>query len=437
MGSRPVAARRARAAYHRGAGRGRESGVRPRRTEREATVRVLFADKLADHARTRLAAGGFEVRADGNLKGEALREALAEWDPTVLVVRSTKVEATHVAAGRSLSLVIRAGAGVNTIALDACSRAGVYVANCPGKNAVAVAELTLGLLIGLDRHLADNVADLRAGRWAKGTYSKARGLAGRTFGVIGTGQIGVEVIQRVQAFGMHVVAWSRSLTPERAEELGIRRFDTPEEVARRADVVSIHLALTPATRGMIGASIFEAMRPGGIFLNTSRAEVVDEDALLRALDERGLRAGLDVVSNEPTGSSGAIDHPLARHPRVYGTHHIGASTDQAQEAVADEVVRIIETFRRRGEVPNVVNLADQTSADHVLVVRHLDRVGVLASVLDALRLEDLNIEEMGNTIFAGAEAAIARLQVRGEPSPALLARIADAEHILNVSLLKL
>lgn len=400
-------------------------------------MRVLFADKLADKARTRLAGNGFEVIVEPGLEGESLREALGRVDPTVLVVRGTKVKPEHVEAGRSLSLVIRAGAGVNTIALDACSQAGVFVANCPGKNAVAVAELTIGLMIALDRHIADNVVDLRQGRWNKGLYSKARGLAGRTLGVIGTGQIGCEVIARAKAFGMPVVAWSRSLTDEAAEALGVRRFDTPEEVARRADVLSIHVALTPATRGLVGASIFEALRPGAIFLNTSRAEVVDEQALLAALDEKNLLAGLDVYSEEPSGKAGDFDHPLAKHPRVYGTHHIGASTDQAQEAVGDEVCRIIETFRATGRAPNVVNLADRTRADHVLVVRHRDRVGVLASVLDALREESINVEEMENTIFDGAEAAVARLHVAGAPSPALVDRILRAEHVLAASVLPL
>lgn len=400
-------------------------------------MRVLFADKLPDQARTRLAGNGFEVISEPALEGESLREAIERYDPTVLVVRSTRVQAEHIESGRSLSLIIRAGAGVNTIALDACSRAGVFVANCPGKNAVAVAELAMGLIIALDRHIADNVADLRAGQWNKGTYSKARGLAGRTLGVIGTGQIGCEVIARAKAFGMPVVAWSRSLTDEAAEALGVRRFDTPEEVARRADVLSVHVALTPATRGLVGASIIEALRPGAIFINTSRAEVVDEAALLAALDEKKLLAGLDVFSEEPSGKSGPFEHPLAKHPRVYGTHHIGASTDQAQEAVGDEVCRIVETFRATGRAPNVVNLAQRSNADHVLVVRHLDRVGVLASVLAALREESINVEEMENTIFDGAEAAVARLHVAGAPSSALIERIRGAEHVLAASVLPL
>lgn len=400
-------------------------------------MRVLLADKLADGARERLAECGFEVRSEPGLKGESLRACIAEWDPEVLVVRSTRVEEDHVQAGRSLSLVIRAGAGVNTIALDACSRAGVFVANCPGKNSVAVAELTLGLILAVDRHIADNAADSREGRWNKGKYGRARGLAGRTLGVLGVGQIGREVIGRARAFGMPVVAWSRSLTAAQAKAMGIRRAERPEEVARQADVLSVHLALCPDTRGLVGRQIFEALRPGAIFVNTSRAEVVDEPALLEALQEGRLRAGLDVFSDEPAGKEGPFDHPLAKHPGVVATHHIGASTDQAQEAVAEEVCRIVETFRTTGEVPNCVNLAERTPADHVLVVRHRDRVGVLASVLTALREEHINIEEMENTVFAGAEAASARIQVSGAPSSDLLERLRETEHVLNVSVLAL
>ena len=191
-------------------------------------MRVLFADKLPDQARTRLAAAGFEVSAEPTLSGEALTGRLAELEPDVLVVRSTKVTAADVAAATSLSLVVRAGAGVNTIDLDACSGAGVFVANCPGKNAVAVAELTFGLLLAIDRHIVDGAADLRAGRWNKKAYSKAAGLKGRVLGLLGFGGIGRAVARRAQAFGMPVVAWSRSLTDEAAAEAGVQRAASPD-----------------------------------------------------------------------------------------------------------------------------------------------------------------------------------------------------------------
>ncbi|HHO52843.1 MAG TPA: ACT domain-containing protein [Deltaproteobacteria bacterium] len=398
-------------------------------------MRVLIADKLHDAARTRLAASGFEVRAEPGLSGEALVARLAELDPEILVVRSTAVTEAHTLAGPRLSLIVRGGAGVNTIDVAACSRRGIFVANCPGKNAVAVAELTLALALALDRSIPDNVSDLRAGRWDKARYAKGRGLSGRTLGILGVGAIGEAVAERAAAFGMTVVGWSRSLTDAGAARIGIVRLDTPQAVARRADVLSIHLALTPETRGLIGESIFSAMAPGSLFLNTSRAEVVDEGALQRAL-ERGIRAGLDVFSGEPTDKTAPFSHPLASHPSVYGTHHIGASTEQAQLAVGDEICRIAETFRDEGRVINGINRVITSSASHRLVVRHLDQVGVLARILEPLSEAGINVQEMENIVFP-AGAAIARIQISSEPSPQLLEALQALSAVLNVSVVTL
>ena len=396
-------------------------------------MRILLADKLPDHARVRLAAGGHEVRSEPGVSGDALVASIAAFDPDVLVVRSTKVGASHLAAARSLSLVVRAGAGTNTIDVATASARGIYVTNCPGKNAVAVAELTLGLILALDRHLADGAADLRAGRWDKGRYSKASGLRGRTLGVLGTGMIGREVARLGQAFGMEVLAWSRSLTDAEAAELGVRRYDRPEDVALRSNVLSVHLALTPETRGFVGESIFSVMKPGALFINTCRAEVVDEGALLKALESPGIRAGLDVFSDEPAGNDGSFDHPLARHPSVVGSHHIGASTAQAQDAVADEACRIIEVFVATGRAPNCVNLTRPSRADHTLVLRHLDRVGVLAAVLERLRADDVSVGEMENLIFDGEQAAVARIRLRGRPSDATLSELGAHADILSLT----
>ena len=190
-------------------------------------MRVLCADKLPERCQERLGAAGFEVRTESGLEGAALQERIGAWAPEVLVVRGTKVTADHVNASARLSLVVRAGAGVNTIDVAACSARGIFVANCPGKNAVAVAELAFGLLLSLDRHIPDSVADLRAGKWNKGLYSKARGLRGRTLGIIGMGEIGKAVADRARGFGMPVVAWSRSLTAEAAAELGVELAAAP------------------------------------------------------------------------------------------------------------------------------------------------------------------------------------------------------------------
>lgn len=402
-----------------------------------SATRILLADTLAPFVPGRLQDLGAEVEVQPGLKGEALTRALAERDPTVLVVRSTRVTEADVAAAGHLALVVRAGAGVNTIDLDACSARGVYVANCPGKNASAVAELALGHLVNLDRRLADNVQALREGRWDKKTFGVARGLRGRGLAVLGTGRIGREVIALARALGMGVTAWSRSLDDAEAQRLGIRRAATPEDAVEGADAVTVHLALAPETRGRIGRSVFEAMRPGALFVNTSRAEVVDEAALLEALDEKGLRAGLDVFSGEPAAKEGAFDDPLARHPQVYGTHHIGASTEQAEEAVGEEVARIVGAFLAGAPIPSCVNLAARSAATHLLVVRHRDRVGVLAAILGTLREAGHNVEEMENTVFSGGEAAVARIQLVGEPDPATLGRISGDEGVFAATVTSL
>jgi D-3-phosphoglycerate dehydrogenase len=398
---------------------------------------VLVADKFEQSGRDGLAAIGCEVSLQPDLKDDALTAAIAETRPDVLVVRGTKVTEPMLDAG-PVKLVVRAGAGYNTIDVAAASQRGIYVSNCPGKNSIAVAEIAFALILALDRRIADNVISLRQGEWNKKEFSKARGLYGRTLGLIGVGKIGQEMIPRARAFGMPVVAWSRSLTAERAADLGIALKATPREVAEAADVVSVHLALNPATKGLIGADIFSAMRTGSYFINTARGEVVDQEALVAALKTRGLRAGLDVFANEPTASSGPFSDDIAKEANVYGTHHIGASTDQAQEAIAAETVRIIREFKETGKVPNVVNLARQTPATHRLVVRHLDRPGVLASVLEAIKAEQINVQEMENIVFEGAAAAVARINLDNAPSQATLERVrAENSDIIELNVLEI
>jgi D-3-phosphoglycerate dehydrogenase / 2-oxoglutarate reductase len=398
-------------------------------------VRVLIADKFEQSGLEGLKAARCQVSYQPGTKDQALADAVAAFKADVLVVRSTTVTEPILAAG-DLKLVVRAGAGFNTIDVAAASRRGIYVSNCPGKNSIAVAELAFGLILSLDRRIPDNVAALRAGQWNKAEFSKARGLFGRTLGLIGLGQIGREMVTRAHAFGMNVIAWSRSLTVESAEALGVGFKTSAVEVAAAADIVSVHVAMNLRTRGLLGAEFFGAMREGAYFVNTARAEVIDQDALIAAVREKGIRTALDVYANEPTGSTGEFSDPIA--DQIYGTHHIGASTDQAQEAIAAETVRIIQTFQETGDVPNAVNLAKSTPATCTLVVRHLDRPGVLASVLDAISAAPINVQEMENIVFEGAEAAVARINLEAVPAPPLLDEIrARNSNIIELSLIRL
>ena len=381
-------------------------------------MKVLVADKFEQSGIDGLKAAGCEVVYLPELKDDALTAAIRETAADVLVVRSTSVTGPMLEAG-ALSLVVRAGAGYNTIDVATASKRGIYVSNCPGKNAIAVAELAFALMLALDRRVPDNVAELRAGTWNKKEYSKARGLFGRTLGLLGYGNIGQEMAKRAHAFGMPIVVWSRRFATGKEhvadEPIPMQLAKSPAEVAERSDVLSVHLALNADTKGLVNASILDKLKPGSYFVNTARAEVVDYAALEKVVRERDIRVGLDVFAAEPTGATGEVKDAIASLRNVYGTHHIGASTDQAQEAIAAETVRIVSSYKDTGKVPNVVNLAKKTPATHMLVVRHCDRPGVLAHVFEHLRKGEINVQETENVIFEGAQAAVARINLDAAP----------------------
>ena len=319
-------------------------------------MRILVADRLPEGFAPTIRAAGHECAVHPELTESTLAEAMDGVE--VLVVRSTRVTAQTLAATDTLRLVVRAGSGTNTIDCEQATLRGVLVANVPGRNAVAVAELTMGLLLAVDRAIPDNTSELRAGRWDKKRFSAVgRGLHGQRLGIVGLGAIGLAVAERAAAFGMPLLAQakgSRSAeASRRIEELGIELVPDLVTLASEVDVLTLHVPLTAETRSMIGAEALDALAPG-ILLNTSRAEVVDPDALLARLDGGALSAGLDVFPDEPGSGTADWHSPLGAHPAVVGTHHIGASTEQAQEAVASGVVDVITAFDR-GELIDVVN----------------------------------------------------------------------------------
>jgi D-3-phosphoglycerate dehydrogenase len=321
-------------------------------------MRILVADRLPERFAQAMENRGHECVVDAGLDQETLPAAISGVD--VLVVRSTRVPASVFAAADSLQLVVRAGSGTNTIDCDEATRARVLVANVPGRNSMAVAELTMGLLLAVDRGIPDNTSELRAGRWDKQRFSAVgRGLYGRSIGIVGLGNIGLAVAERARGFGMRLFAQAKgSRSPAalaRIDDLGIELVPDLVTLAERVDMLTLHVPLKAETRGMVGAEVLDALEPG-ILLNTSRAEVVDSDALLARLDAGRLSAGLDVFPDEPGAGSAEWRSPLAAHPRVVGTHHIGASTQQAQEAVVDGVEEVIMAFDG-GELLNVVNPA--------------------------------------------------------------------------------
>ncbi len=408
-------------------------------------MKVLVADKFEKSGIEGLKAAGCEVIYEPDLKEAALTEAVGRTGADVLVVRSTQVTEPMLDAGH-LGLIVRAGAGYNTIDVKAASKRGIYVSNCPGKNSVAVAELAFGLILALDRRIADNVAELQRGKWNKKEYSKGKGVYGRTLGLLGFGNIGQEMAKRAQAFGMNLVIWSeigvaidrdgipidlpilvrfRPASGSLIEPL-IQVAQSPAEVAEKCDILSVHLAANAMTKGIVNADVLGRLKPGSYFINTARHDVVDYKALEQVVKEKNIRAAVDVYPGEPASGTADFDFPMSRLPGVCCTHHIGASTDQAQEAIAAETVRIVKTYKEKGTVPNVVNLAARTPASHSLIVRHLDKPGVLASVFGRLKDLAINAQETENIIFDGAQAAIARINLDSAPTKELLDGIRSA-----------
>ena len=394
-------------------------------------MKILIADKVSAQMVADLKSLGCDVVLAPDVSAENLPAALPGVE--ILIVRSKKVTAEAIEAGSALSLIIRAGAGVNTIDLKKASEKGVYVANCPGKNTDAVAELAIGLLIAADRRIPDALIDLRAGKWRKKEYGKARGLKGRTLGIVGLGNIGAAVARRARGLEMNVICWSRSLTPEKAKALGIGFCTSLHELAEQADAVSVHLALSKETRGLINGDFFGAMKKGALFVNTARSEVVDVAALKDTLRSGKIRAASDVFENEPAGGEADFADKELAGLLSAATPHIGASTDQAEEAIAEETVRVAQTFLETGKPVNAVN-ARKLHTGVPLIIRHYNRVGVLAGVLGELRNEGINIEEMENTIFEGELAACCSLVLDKTPSQSLMARIAAGDNIIQALL---
>jgi D-3-phosphoglycerate dehydrogenase / 2-oxoglutarate reductase len=398
-------------------------------------MRILIADKFSPTGQQTLRALGHEVIFEPSLGAGDLPAMLTQKRPDVLVVRSTEVTDAAFAAGSELSLVIRAGAGVNTIDLESASRRGVFVANCPGKNAIAVTELAFGLILALDRRLCEANAELRAGTWNKKAYGKAKGLFGRRLGLVGYGAIARELARRGRAFGMRIAAYDPHVDREHAEQHKVRVYETLDELLQACDIVSVHVPFRESTRHMIGARELALMPEDAVLIHTSRGGVVDDRALAEAVRSGRIRAGLDVYEDEPSAGVAPFDNPLGQLDGVYGTPHIGASTEQAEEAIAEETVRIVREFAERGSVPNVVNLDTGHTGHYALVIRHLDRVGVLAKILESLRRHQLNVQEMSNVVFKGADgAASATIVLENEPSAELIDDIRAHEAVLGVDL---
>ncbi|MCL5030369.1 MAG: NAD(P)-binding domain-containing protein [Bacteroidetes bacterium] len=390
-------------------------------------VKVLIADKFPDQYIQQLKDIDLDVIYSPKLGEDDLPEAAKEVD--IVVVRSTIVNAATINASKNLNLIIRAGAGVNNIDIPAANQKGIYVANCPGMNSVAVAELAIGLMISLDRRIPDNVIDFKNCKWNKGEYSKAEGLMGKTLGIIGVGNIGKEVAKRALAFGMNVYGKDIS----RIEGIAIKDFSEMNQLLPLCDVVTLHLPATPQTKGLFNKEMFSYMKPNALLINTARADLIDQDAMIEAIKTKNIRVALDVIKNEPEEKSGEIKSPLQELKNVYVTHHIGASTEQAQNAVAAETVKIIKDFISSGVIAHWVNRAKISDAHYQLVVKHFDKPGVLANIMSIIRDKNVNIEEIENVIFDGGVVACCTMKLKTSITTDMIKQMQDNPNVLSVS----
>lgn len=319
-------------------------------------MKVLIADKFEQEGMDGLKAAKCDIDFQPDLTVDNLAETVASVNPEILIVRSTKVQADTLEAAKSLKLIIRAGAGFDTIDTQKARALGITVSNCPGMNSAAVAELALGHILAFDRRIPDQVADLRKGIWNKKGYSKfGRGLVGRTLGLIGVGRIGTMVAERAMAFEMKI--FYHDIVPcMKLDKCDNVKKVSMEEVLAKSDFISLHVAATEATRNLINEKTLGLMQKHAVLINTCRGSVVDQDALVKALKNNSIGgAVLDVYADEPAATDNTIANDLLQLPNFYGTHHVGASTEQAQLAVAEETVRIVKYYQETGDFINSVN----------------------------------------------------------------------------------
>lgn len=370
----------------------------------------LIADAFSADGIKQLKEAGHEVTFNKDLAGDSLVEEIGNLKPEVLVVRSTKVTKDVIDANPNLKVIIRAGAGTDTIDVAYASEKSIYVANCPGKNATAVAELAMGHIINIDRRLAENYALAKAGKWRKGMFAKCLGLKGRTLGLIGFGNIAQKVCRRAHAFQMDVLAYD--VHDIKFED--VKWATTVDEVLATSDIISIHVPNLPQTRGMVNKEFLEKMKDNAVLINTARGELVNEEDLAAHLDtHENFWYGTDVLQGEPSSKECDWEHPLAKHPRVYGSHHIGASTKQAEAEIGQEVVRIGKKYFETKTIDeqNLVNKA-AFHKTKTLVIKAEKGAGSLASIYTTLEEEKWDVDTTKST--PTVEADVVEIRITGE-----------------------
>jgi D-3-phosphoglycerate dehydrogenase len=313
-------------------------------------MRILVTDGLDPAGLDLLCQAGMEVDERPGLAGRALQDALRNSDGCI-VRSATKLTPQYFPGPGRLKAIVRAGVGVDNIAVDAATQAGVAVLNTPNGNTVSAAELTIGLMLALARHIPEADCSVKAGRWERARFVGTQ-LAGKTLGVVGLGRIGREVARRAVGLDMKPLGHDPFLSPDQVAQLGIGTASGLDELLARADVLTVHVPLVSDTAGLIGWRELHLLKPGAFVLNVARGGIIDELELAEGLcSGRVAGAAIDVFSIEPPRP----DHPLLTAPNVLATPHLGASTREAQEGVAKEAAELMIDYLTSGDARFAIN----------------------------------------------------------------------------------
>ncbi|KQV07640.1 phosphoglycerate dehydrogenase [Leifsonia sp. Root112D2] len=352
---------------------------------------VLIAEELSP-ATVEALGPDFEIRTVDGTDRPALLAALAD-SAAILVRSATQVDAEALAAAPKLKVVARAGVGLDNVDIKAATTAGVMVVNAPTSNIISAAELTVGHILSLARHIPAGHASLAEGLWKRSKYTGVE-LYEKTIGIIGLGRIGALITARMQAFGTNVIAYDPYITSARAQQLGVQLVSL-EELLAQSDFITIHMPKTPETTGMISDEQLKLMKPTAFIVNVARGGLIDEDALHRALTSNTIAgAGLDVFVNEPPK-----DSPLVSLPNVVVTPHLGASTDEAQEKAGVSVARSVRLALSGELVPDAVNVAGGVIDPYVRPgIPLVEKLGQVFSGLAGSPLTSVDIEVRGELV---------------------------------------
>lgn len=396
-------------------------------------MKILVACRLPDAALDELKSLGAEVIYQPELAGPGLAEQLR--DVAILVVGRQRVAREIILAAPQLQMIVRDGTGTLNIAVDEASTQGIFVTHCLFREAAAIAEMTLGLLVALDRQLLDQGLqpsdDVTARR---ADDINAMGLVGRTLGILNYGPVGREVAARARAFGMNVLACAGPHCDPLTHEWGIEFVHSPRDLARRSDAISVYVPLDDAKERFINSELIGSLKARALLVHIGHPNAVDEPALYDAVKAGRVRAALDFYSSEAAGEM--LRHRsklLGLHGAVV-THRLADATERAREVIAGEVIRIVRQFLVTGEALNCVNLVERSHATWQLLLRLRDAVGVMASVMDEIRADGINAQEIGCRLFQGGRAAWVSISLNERPSDDMLAALRGLQGVIHVDL---